>query len=88
MSRTILSLLLLLPGTALAANAPAVPDGSDCPEARSTGVASEGSASGSAEASTGMREARATPVLQGGGGEVTEQLPAPSWRSFLPGMLR
>lgn len=87
MSRTILSLLLLLPGTALAANAPAVPDGGDCPESRSIGAAVEGAAPGSAEASSGVHEARATPGLQGGG-EVTEQLPAPSWRSFLPGMLR
>lgn len=86
MSRTILSLLLLFPGAALAGEASLAPDGSDCAEAGSSTSVSEASSSHQADA-TGAGEAVQVPGVNVGG-DVSDRLPTPSWRSFLPGMLR
>lgn len=88
MSRILLSLLLFLPGAALAGEAALVPDGSDCLEPGTGNVAADPAPQGNAvEAGGSGGEGRGTPRLQGSS-EVGDSLPTPSWRSFLPGMLR
>ncbi len=85
MSRTLLSLLLLFPGAALAGESTAAPDGSGCAEAQA-GATVEAATKRKADP-TGSADAGA---VRGGkaGTDVTDHLPTPSWRSFLPGMLR
>lgn len=86
MSRIILSLLLFLPGAVVAGEASLVPDGSDCAEAGTRTSVSEASSSRKAD-TTGAGEAVTVPGVSAGG-DVSDRLPTPSWRSFLPGMLR
>ena len=86
MSRTLLSLLLLFPGAALAGESAVTPDGSACAEAQAGPATADATAQRKTGAS-GAAEAGAVPGVKSGS-DVSDHLPTPSWRSFLPGMLR
>lgn len=85
MSR-ILSLLLLFPGAALAGQPAVTPDGSGCDEAQA-GPATADVTAQRKPGTGGAAEAGTVPGLKSGS-DVSDHLPTPSWRSFLPGMLR
>jgi len=87
MNLILLILLLLSPCAALAGESMDAPDGSGCAEAHGGPAAGEATTPGKAD--KGIRGADAGPVPgTKAGADVTDHLPTPSWRSFLPGMLR
>ena len=87
MNRILLILLLSSPGAVLAGESMAAPDGSECAEAHAGPVAGESTTPRKAEQGIRGGDAGTIPGAKAGP-DMTDHLRTPSWRSYLPGMLR
>ena len=87
MNRILLILLLSSPGAVLAGESMAAPDGSACPDPHAGAAAVETTAPRKAEKGIHGGESGAVPGAKAGA-DVTDHMRTPSWRSYLPGMLR